>query len=246
MANQNNSNKEYISNITQKRLISDITSLYKNPLNDQGIFYIHDDENILKGYAMIFGPKNTPYENGIYSFEFNFPYHYPCTPPKVTYLTNDGFTRFNPNLYRNGKVCLSLLNTWRGEGWTSCQTIRSVLLTLVTVLNEKPLLNEPGITENHKDFHTYNTIITYRNYSFAILETITGFSNNNILLPFINFAKEHLLKEENNIMNKLEILSVKYPEAKELYISVYNMTSVIHYPKLYSKMAIMFNSLKNE
>ena len=34
---------------------------------------------------------------------------------KLTYLTNDGNTRFHPNLYRNGKVCLSVLNTWRGK-----------------------------------------------------------------------------------------------------------------------------------
>ena len=26
--------------------------------------------------------------------------------------------RFNPNLYSDGKVCLSLLGTWHGEGWT--------------------------------------------------------------------------------------------------------------------------------
>ena len=81
-------------------------------------------------------------------FEFNFPTNYPMSPPKLNYLTNDGSTRFHPNLYRNGKVCLSVLNTWRGEGWTSCQTIRSVLLILVTLFHNKPLLNEPGITEN--------------------------------------------------------------------------------------------------
>ena len=49
----------------------------------------------------------------------------------LNYLTNDGKTRFNPNLYRNGKVCISLLNTWKGEQWTSCQTIESILLSLV-------------------------------------------------------------------------------------------------------------------
>lgn len=246
MSNNIIDNKQFISDITQKRLISDITSLYKNPLNDQGIFYVHDDENILKGYSMIIGPKDTPYENGLYMFEFNFPYDYPYSPPKVVYCTNDGSTRFNPNLYRSGKVCLSLLNTWRGEGWTSCQTIRSVLLTLVTVLNEKPLLNEPGITEKHKDFHPYNSIITYKNYSFSILESICGFSNYTIMLPFINFAKEHLLNQEVDIMNSLQLLSVKYPEPIQQNVSIYNMQVIINYPELYTKMNDLFVSLKNE
>ena len=51
---------------------------------------------------------------------------YPHSPPQVTYWTNGDNIRFNPNLYKCGKVCVSLLNTWRGDQWTSCQTISSV------------------------------------------------------------------------------------------------------------------------
>lgn len=29
-------------------------------------------------------------------------------------LTGKGKIRFNPNLYKDGKICLSLLGTWRG------------------------------------------------------------------------------------------------------------------------------------
>lgn len=37
--------------------------------------------------------------------------------PKVNLTTTGGGSvRFNPNLYANGKVCLSLLGTWRGNG----------------------------------------------------------------------------------------------------------------------------------
>ena len=58
---------------------------------------------MLKGYAVIFGPTDTIYRYGAYMFEFKFPTNYPVSPPKLTYLTNDGNTRFHPNLYRNGK-----------------------------------------------------------------------------------------------------------------------------------------------
>ena len=119
---------------------------------------------MLKGYAVIFGPPDTIYEYGAYLFEFNFPKTYPFSPPKLTYLTNNGKTRFNPNLYRSGKVCVSILNTWRGPGWTSCMTIRTILITLTTLLHNKPLLNEPGITDTHRSFHDYNKIIQYRNF----------------------------------------------------------------------------------
>ncbi len=136
----------------QKRLLKDVVEIIKNPLHDNGIYYKHDDNNMLHAYALVMGPENSLYNFGYYLFEINYPKDYPYSPPRLKYLTNNGYTRFHPNLYRTGKVCLSILNTWRGEQWTSCQTIRSVLLTLVTLFHNKPLLNEPGITGRFKDF----------------------------------------------------------------------------------------------
>ena len=154
---------------SRRRLQKDIVEIIKNPLAEHGIYYAHDEQNMLKGYAVVFGPDDSLYRYGAYCFEFKFPTNYPFSPPKLTYMTNDGVTRFHPNLYRNGKVCISILNTWKGEQWTSCQTIKSVLLMLVTLFHNKPLLNEPGCTETHKDFKTYNQIIRYKNYDVSIL-----------------------------------------------------------------------------
>ena len=141
-----------MSRDSRKRLQKDIVQIIKNPLTEHGIYYTHDDTDMLKGYAVVFGPADTIYRYGAYMFKFKFPTNYPVSPPKLTYLTNDGSTRFHPNLYRNGKVCLSVLNTWRGEGWTSCQNISSILLILGTLFHNKPLLNEPGIKETHNSF----------------------------------------------------------------------------------------------
>ena len=43
----------------------------KNPLTNHGIYYIHDETNIMKGYAMIIGPKKTIYQDGFFFFSFN-------------------------------------------------------------------------------------------------------------------------------------------------------------------------------
>ena len=141
-----------ISKDTIQRLLRDVRDIIKNPLNDNGIYYVHDDEDMLKGYALIIGPSETPYFGGNYFFEFKYPMDYPHSPPQVTYCTNSENIRFNPNLYTTGKVCISLLNTWRGEQWTSCQTISTVLLNLCTLLNNDPILNEPGIYNTHGDY----------------------------------------------------------------------------------------------
>ena len=90
-----------ISATTVKRLISDIKDIVQNPLSKDGIYYKHDEENMLRGYALIIGPTNTPYAYGNFLFKFRFPDNYPWAPSHVTYYTNDGITRFNPNLYKS-------------------------------------------------------------------------------------------------------------------------------------------------
>ena len=226
-----------------KRLVKDVKDILKNPLTDNGIIYSHDQDNMLKGYAIIFGPKGTIYENGVYLFEFNFPDTYPFKPPKLTYLTNNGKTPFNPNLYRNGKVCVSVLNTWRGPGWTSCMTIRTVLVTLVTLFHNKPLLNEPGITEKHHAFNSYNKIIEYRNYDTAI---------RNVMLKKIDYKKfkhlwpiikKHFETNKKNIFDKIDILIKENPKTKEYNAGIYSMSCTVDYKYIKKQLIDAFKEL---
>ena len=60
--------------------------------------------------------------------------------------TGGGTVRFNPNLYANGKVCLSLLGTWSGEPWMPQKsTLLQVLVSILAMIFvSKPYFNEPG------------------------------------------------------------------------------------------------------
>jgi ubiquitin-conjugating enzyme E2 Z len=219
---------------TLKRLLLDIKNIVKNPLTDNGIYYIHDDTEILKGYAMIIGPRDTPYFGGAYFFEFKFPTDYPYSPPKVQYLTNYNNIRFNPNLYRNGKVCVSILNTWKGENWNSCQTISTVLLNLFTLLSPNPLLNEPGITTINKDFHPYNEIIEYVNIEVAIIKILNK-ENNFYIAPifdkFYDLFVDEFKKNKNDIIAFIESKIITTP-AYICSVSIYGMRNLIDYVKL--------------
>jgi ubiquitin-protein ligase len=175
--------KKIITKETIQRLLKDVKQIIKHPLTDNGIYYSHDESNMLKGYAMIVGPTDTPYFGGFYFFEFNFPDDYPFSPPTVIFMTNDGLTRYNPNLYKCGKVCVSILNTWTGDKWSSCQTINSILLTLCSLLNDSPLENEPGHTKNSREFVPYQKSIEFSNINFAICDIIT-LSKNKIPYQF--------------------------------------------------------------
>tara|TARA_B100000795_G_C22750266_1_gene419113 strand:+ start:559 stop:1275 length:717 start_codon:yes stop_codon:yes gene_type:complete len=233
-----------ISTQTQKRLLRDVVDIMKNNLAGQGIYYIHDEENILKGYAMIIGPKDTPYENGMYFFDLTFPYNYPYSPPKLTYLTNNGKTRFNPNLYINGKVCLSILNTWKGEQWTSCQTIRSILLTLVTVLNENPLINEPGISINNQHVEPYNKIIKYRNYETAILHVLQKKMLPGKHFSFYPIIKKYIQDNFEKILDNIEE-DVKSYKDETHYCKIYNMVCKPDYNNLVDNFKTFFKNNLN-
>jgi len=225
----------------QKRLLRDVARMIKNPLTDNGIYYVHDAENMLKGYALVFGPDDSLYRYGSYMFEFTYPTDYPFVPPKVTYLTNDGTTRFNPNLYRNGKVCISLLNTWKGEQWTSCQTIKSILLSLVSLLHNEPLLNEPGINKNHRDFKPYNSIIQYKNYQVAILGVLRGTILPSNFIAFVTIIKQYISKKKNIILEELQHLIDSKQDKKEFTTNIYSMKVITDYSNLKSKLTLAFD-----
>ena len=56
---------------------------------------------------------------GVPEAPLRFPPAYPCDCPKVELVTTgQGSVGFNPNLYANGKVCLSILGTWAGPSWS--------------------------------------------------------------------------------------------------------------------------------
>lgn len=237
-----------ISKETISRLIKDVKEIIKNPLEEHGIYYKHHDEDLLKGKALIIGSKGTPYENGFYLFEFEYPSNYPYSPPKLIYKTNDGVTRFNPNLYKCGKVCLSVLNTWRGEQWSSCQTISSILLVLCTVLNDNPFLNEPAITKNHIDYDNYNYILKFKNIDISIINMLT---NKDIILLFSDFIqvmKEHFLKNFNNIITivdkEIEQQTMNNnPDTNIITTSVYQMNIRINYKELKKKLIKCHNNI---
>ncbi|KAH8105029.1 hypothetical protein DFH11DRAFT_1645277 [Phellopilus nigrolimitatus] len=114
---------------------------------DSSIFLRVDESRVDVIKALITGPKGTPYYNGCYLFDIFLGPGYNQSPPSVKYMTtNNGRYRFNPNLYADGKVCLSLLGTWSGPGWVSGKsTLLQVLISIQSmILCDEPYLNEPG------------------------------------------------------------------------------------------------------
>ena len=190
----------------QRELATYINSL---PMNYESSVYVrYDPNNIRNIKALIVGPKDTPYENGCYIFDIFIPNNYPNAPPKVNLqTTGGGSVRFNPNLYNSGKVCLSLLGTWSGNGgekWNAdTSTLLQVLVSIQSlILVENPYFNEPGY---ERDMHTdrgkrmnfeYNDRRRLWNIMWAI--------NDNLEKPCIEFKdviQNHFKLKKNDVIN---------------------------------------------
>lgn len=228
-----------------KRLLSDIKEIMKNPLNDHGIFYKHDENNMLKGYVLIVPGEGTPYSYGYFMFKLDFPPNYPYSPPKATYVTNNGKTRFHPNYYTSGKVCLSLLNTWRGEEWSSCNTISSILLHMASIFTEKALLHEPGVREDHVHVKTYDICIAYQTMKTAILDVFINRVHSNKYYGIPKMFKEII--EETFALNKKYISQLleerlKITKESTIYSSFYSMSETIDYKTLINDFSIYLDN----
>ena len=117
-----------------KECLKRVRQDYKAFLRDElhGIYCVPNDSIAIKYHALIVGPFDTPYEGGFFIFTIVFPPTYPNEPPFIKFeTTGSGQVRLNPNLYRNGKVCLSILGTKGGDNeWTPTQNLSSILVSI--------------------------------------------------------------------------------------------------------------------
>jgi ubiquitin-conjugating enzyme E2 Z len=127
-----------------KRTLADIAELQNDLYKNQGIFYEADEQTAQHGYALVFGPEGTPYEDCPMFYEFQIPQTFPFDNPKVEFRTYDGLTRFHPNMYKEGKCCLSILGTWEGPRWASTMRLSTILITLQSLMDTQPIRHEPG------------------------------------------------------------------------------------------------------
>ncbi|KAJ8106025.1 hypothetical protein ONZ43_g7200 [Nemania bipapillata] len=169
------------------RITKEIGELQKN--SDLSLAVAFRDRDVRNIKAMIIGPHETPYEFGFFEFSFKFNKEYPRKSPNVTCnTTNGGRCRFNPNIYASGKVCLSILGTWRGEPgeeWSAAQGLESILISIQSLMSSNPYENEPGFEnaeqigdiKNRKDYVAKIRHETLRISIIQKLEEILGLSS---------------------------------------------------------------------
>ena len=89
------------------------------PINDKDLFHWQ---------AIIWGPKNSPYEGDAFILNYTFPNNYPFRPPSVNFKTRI----FHPNINSNGSIALDIFE----DQWHCGLTISKVLLSIISFLDD--------------------------------------------------------------------------------------------------------------
>ncbi|KAG5670331.1 hypothetical protein PVAND_000606 [Polypedilum vanderplanki] len=209
-----------------KRLAQETVTLSTSlPLSFSSSVFVRCDTDrldIMK--VLITGPAETPYANGCFEFDVYFPHDYPNSPMLINLETTGRHSvRFNPNLYNDGKVCLSVLNTWHGrpeEKWNAqTSSFLQVLVSIQSlILVSEPYFNEPGFERsrgtpsgNHSS-REYNSNIYQACVKWAMLEQIRNPSP-----CFKDVIYTHFWLKRNEICAQIEnwIAELSRPQVSE-------------------------------
>lgn len=239
--------KTHFNSKVLQRISNDIAELGKNmqDLNENGIFWHVNEENIGEIFFVITGQEETPYAFSPFLFKFTFPENYPLIPPIGKFCTSDGHTRFNPNLYVDGKICLSILGTWSGPSWTPVMNIKTVIMSIIAlVMTGEPVRNEPGWeTARKEDIEEYNTVVEYNSLKHAIIEQITRCQE--CFLPLRDKMVSQFLKDFPKIIKKIDDNIEKY-RGVDILKPRYGNSSKIDYIALKTDMIDFLQRIKTE
>lgn len=111
-----------------QRLANEYRNLQRHPNPDFVAAPV--DGDMLTWHFTIKGPKDTPFEGGVYHGKIMFPQAYPFKPPDIYFMTPNG--RFETNK----KICLSI-TSFHPDSWNPSWGVDSALTSLMAFMPTK-------------------------------------------------------------------------------------------------------------
>ncbi|KAG0150227.1 hypothetical protein CROQUDRAFT_668718 [Cronartium quercuum f. sp. fusiforme G11] len=174
------------------RLKREYTAL-ESSLPDNIIVRTYEDRADLMRCCII-GSPGTPYEDAPFLFDIYLsPTKFPQEPPNVYFHSwTNGGGRIQPNLYEDGKVCLSILGTWMGDSSESWSASRSTLLQVLVSISGLCLVTEPYYSEPgfEKQRGTVSGQLAANLYTERAYVLARGFVKHVLEYPIAGFDEE--------------------------------------------------------
>ncbi|PBC33085.1 Ubiquitin-conjugating enzyme E2 [Apis cerana cerana] len=146
-----------MSTPARRRLMRDFKRLQEDP--PTGVSGAPTDNNIMIWNAVIFGPHDTPFEDGTFKLTIEFTEEYPNKPPTVRFISK----MFHPNVYADGGICLDILQ----NRWSPTYDVSAILTSIQSLLSD-PNPNSPANSmaaqlykENRREYEKRHQSATY-------------------------------------------------------------------------------------
>ena len=147
-----------------KRLQGEFKEYLKNPSDFYSIEV--NEKNFFSWDILILGPPETIFEGGIFKCNIIFTSDYPNKPPQFKFITK----LFHPNIYPDGKVCISILHEghdqWEyesiSERWNPSHSVNSIIMSILSILTEPNFESPANVDASimwQKNFINYKKII---------------------------------------------------------------------------------------
>ncbi len=130
--------------IRNNRILSDLKDLANNDIPETiKEVKINEDDMYGEHTVVINGPRETPFEGGVFKIAFKMPTDYPFKPPKMYFQTKV----YHPNISSDGGICIDILK----DQWSSALRITKVLLSLSDLL-ANPNPNDPLVPDIAREY----------------------------------------------------------------------------------------------
>jgi len=204
-----------MSSSVAKLLQNSFKKIQSEPV--EGIFVELNEENLHEWKVFIEGPKDTHYEGGIFQLAMKFPNDYPMSPPVVSFISSF----WHPNVYPDGKVCISILHPpghdemsgeLPGERWLPTQTVTTILLSIISLLSA-PNTSSPANVDASVEWRKDNA--AYKKRVGALIEKANKELPSHVKIPHPDTdpAEKQRLVEKMKLLDKPMDLDDYYDDA---------------------------------
>ena len=209
--------------------IKDICNQY-DFLKNYGIQITHNTNDIYQPISVILGNENTPYQYGFFIIHSKYREQYPFVPIYCKFHSMCD-KRIHPNLYTNGKICLSILGTFTGPEWTPCYNLKNVIISIKSLFVDNPMKCEPGINSVDDIKVSYNEIVEYNVIQNYLIKQYQLLVENELYNTFKKLIDEFIINNINKVTKHLLNKCNKFNNT--IYrSSIYNKNVEINYNKL--------------
>eukprot|EP01083_Nonionella_stella_P103697 296393_1 len=189
-----------------RRITKELEDLNQNPVPNCSMG--PENNNMFTWKAILVGPENTPYFDGIFDLHIRIPQDYPFKPPKISFIT----PIYHCDINSNGSISLDPLQ----DNWSPDRTLHSVFVSIISLLRY-PNADDPLVPAIARLYKTNRRLFNKRANDMAVKYASAPKQNYNVVdIPSIKTAVLQYDARIQQITCDVEIEhAAEYDEYKE-------------------------------